>query len=622
MATVDELRDRSGTLFTELLKAQAAAEPPENQFSWFDRDDAVAAATLSFRLSALAASGEERRGGPQRRARPSGQGAARRCGPRRCRSASRCSSPTISAGGGSASRGQSQRHRSSSPRRARPRAAPAISIGGSSPGLDYWREDVLANEHHQHWHEVYPFTGPAAAELRDVARRAPSRTSSWRSSSRCCPGPGLARQSSRTPRPAAARRALRRRSLRRGVAGLPARALPQALHASTTARASCSSTCTSRCSPATTPSCSRTSLDAGRAVRPERVGRPDPRRATTRSRLRRLRPARRGARSAARRRHRTSLQRCRRDRRGADATKHTARRSTARPCRSTGRTSARPSRPPCRSCAALDRGAYPGCTAPATCSSPGLATGPRRDEHPGDGDPRPGLLAVAQDIDDLSARWQDTLRPVALRRRAARARAQRARPARTTPWASPDIILCRDLDLPDGADPASLGEQLFGGDNWDTDFSPATARRRARRSLHRRRADDDAWRTGNFGGRPIQLPHPRAVLVLPPRREPTTSAGRRHRPDLPRPGDRGRRPAGVDRDGQVPGRPAGGGEVVAYRPDTRVVGDQATGRDEPCATSRRRTGRRRATRTATAAGRTRCCCRAARRTRACRTGCW
>ena len=38
-------------------------------------------------------------------------------------------------------------------------AAPRISIGGPSPGLDYWREDVLANEHHQHWHEVYPFPG-------------------------------------------------------------------------------------------------------------------------------------------------------------------------------------------------------------------------------------------------------------------------------------------------------------------------------------------------------------------------------------------------------------------------------------------------------------------------------
>ena len=25
--------------------------------------------------------------------------------------------------------------------------------------LDYWREDPLANEHHGHWHQVYPFAG-------------------------------------------------------------------------------------------------------------------------------------------------------------------------------------------------------------------------------------------------------------------------------------------------------------------------------------------------------------------------------------------------------------------------------------------------------------------------------
>jgi hypothetical protein len=34
-----------------------------------------------------------------------------------------------------------------------------LSIGGLSPTLDYWREDMLANEHHQHWHEVYPWVG-------------------------------------------------------------------------------------------------------------------------------------------------------------------------------------------------------------------------------------------------------------------------------------------------------------------------------------------------------------------------------------------------------------------------------------------------------------------------------
>jgi len=158
MATVEELRNRSGSLFTELLKAQAAEGPPERAFSWFDMDDAVAAATLSFRLAAAAASSENLEEAlsaalseadrERETARPEEVEAAlalfvthnregRRLGkPRTVRAAPELFSPPRARG-----------------------PAPAISIGGPSPGLDYWREDVLANEHHQHWHEVYPFTG-------------------------------------------------------------------------------------------------------------------------------------------------------------------------------------------------------------------------------------------------------------------------------------------------------------------------------------------------------------------------------------------------------------------------------------------------------------------------------
>lgn len=158
MATVDELRDRSGTLFTELLKAQTAAEPPERQFSWFDMDDAVAAATLSFRLAALAASGKTVEEGlsaaldqadqERQTMRPEevqiglalfvthNHEGRRLAKPRTVAAAPELFTPPRVRG-----------------------SAPAISLGGLSPGLDYWREDVLANEHHQHWHEVYPFTG-------------------------------------------------------------------------------------------------------------------------------------------------------------------------------------------------------------------------------------------------------------------------------------------------------------------------------------------------------------------------------------------------------------------------------------------------------------------------------
>src|SRR6266508_3586094 len=39
-------------------------------------------------------------------------------------------------------------------------AAPAVEAAaagstGDERGLDFWREDALANEHHQHWHQVY-----------------------------------------------------------------------------------------------------------------------------------------------------------------------------------------------------------------------------------------------------------------------------------------------------------------------------------------------------------------------------------------------------------------------------------------------------------------------------------
>lgn len=171
MVTLDELRERSDALFTELLKAQAAGRPRQHgstraavpearapEFSWFDMDDAVAAAAFSFRLAALAASGEtveeglsaaldhveEERG----RTRPEevqiglalfvthNHDGRRLAKPRTVTAAPELFTPPHASG-----------------------TAPAISIGGLSPGLDYWREDVLANEHHQHWHEVYPFTG-------------------------------------------------------------------------------------------------------------------------------------------------------------------------------------------------------------------------------------------------------------------------------------------------------------------------------------------------------------------------------------------------------------------------------------------------------------------------------
>lgn len=166
MATIAALRERSTTLFTDLARAQAraprrrtrgaAAAPRE--YSWFEPADARAAAALAFRLAALAASrarvndalevaldhAEESRSGAS-----SGEvfdGLAlfvihnvvgrRLAKPRTVAAAPRLFRPPPAGGGHT-----------------------ALSIGGLAPGLDYWREDALHNEHHQHWHQVYPYVG-------------------------------------------------------------------------------------------------------------------------------------------------------------------------------------------------------------------------------------------------------------------------------------------------------------------------------------------------------------------------------------------------------------------------------------------------------------------------------
>jgi hypothetical protein len=170
MPSMIELRKRSDGIFVELLQAQTRARRPRRAtraaapqeprtFSWFDPKDAVAAATLSFQLAAEAASHEDVGDGLSSaldrvddeisRSHPEQvrQGFAlfvthNQDGRRLAKPRTVVAAPELF-----------------SPPRARGQQAPSVSVGGLSPGLDYWREDVLANEHHQHWHEVYPYTG-------------------------------------------------------------------------------------------------------------------------------------------------------------------------------------------------------------------------------------------------------------------------------------------------------------------------------------------------------------------------------------------------------------------------------------------------------------------------------
>jgi Hemocyanin, copper containing domain/Hemocyanin, ig-like domain len=52
------------------------------------------------------------------------------------------------------------------------RAAEAGGSTGDERRLDFWREDPLANEHHEHWHEVYPWSGLFPADWLEWAREA------------------------------------------------------------------------------------------------------------------------------------------------------------------------------------------------------------------------------------------------------------------------------------------------------------------------------------------------------------------------------------------------------------------------------------------------------------------
>ncbi len=178
MAAIAQLRERSNGLFAQLLEAQVrqrqapqakagfAARADTGSFSWFDPEQGTAAAMLSFQLSALAASKDETPAGltaaldgveeEMARSHPERvrQGFALfvthnekgrlLVKPRTVAAAPKLFSPPPT-GGDELRR---------------------IAIGGLAPQLDYWREDVLANEHHQHWHEVYPFTGLPPSDFR------------------------------------------------------------------------------------------------------------------------------------------------------------------------------------------------------------------------------------------------------------------------------------------------------------------------------------------------------------------------------------------------------------------------------------------------------------------------
>lgn len=170
MASMKDLQDSSRKLFTQLLVAQQPGSESSPlpartaRFSWFANEQATNAALLSLRLSAasetrkstaaalgatLALVEEERDVGDPELVR---QGFALFVTHNE-RGRSLVKPRTIRAAPGLFTAPRVKR------------VGRALSIGGLAPTLDYWREDMLANEHHQHWHEVYPFTGRPPASF-------------------------------------------------------------------------------------------------------------------------------------------------------------------------------------------------------------------------------------------------------------------------------------------------------------------------------------------------------------------------------------------------------------------------------------------------------------------------
>ena len=173
MATLTEVRDRGQELFTELMTAQEPGHAPPpipdggQRFSWFNADHAVDAGLLALRLSAAAATRSRETAGLSAALAVVDEERAQ-------------ADPELIRQGFALFVTHNDRER----RLIKPRvvqAAPGLftaptvkrigrrlSIGGLSPTLDYSREDMLANEHHQHWHEVYPWTRPTTRVLHPV----------------------------------------------------------------------------------------------------------------------------------------------------------------------------------------------------------------------------------------------------------------------------------------------------------------------------------------------------------------------------------------------------------------------------------------------------------------------
>jgi hypothetical protein len=159
MATIDELRARGEDLFTGRTATPSVRADEPGRFSWFDAADGVAAVRLAARLSVLAAAAPTVEDGLEQaldlaEARTADD-------PTALVQQAMALFVTHDRAGRLLGKPRTLRARPELFRSSRDDDGVRASTPGPEPALDYWREDLFANEHHDHWHQVYPWPGIA-----------------------------------------------------------------------------------------------------------------------------------------------------------------------------------------------------------------------------------------------------------------------------------------------------------------------------------------------------------------------------------------------------------------------------------------------------------------------------
>jgi hypothetical protein len=435
-----------------------------------------------------------------------------------------------------------------------------ISIGGLSPGLDYWREDVLANEHHQHWHEVYPFTGlpprsfpewldeHTTADLVEILNALQ-------------PDPGWAGfVASATPEQLADLFAQVVQAQQ--VMDLPPELYTKLfhlndrqgelffyMHEQMLARydAELLSSDLARVEPYGPTAWTKPIAAGHDPIEVPGFGRREPGEKLTSSEAQGLRQMWDEIDDAL---GSNSL-------RGADG-------GTIPIDRTNLGEAVEATVPQLRT---LDPNAYGGLHGTGHVLIARLSAPPGVMRNPVTAIRDPIFWQWHKFIDDISAAWQEELAPYGFADAPPVLVRDGLGPGTAEPWTSPDIILCRSADLPEGVTPEALGEQLFGGQNWSTDFTAGTASAGSA-SIETLDELTTTMASATFGGRQISyLTHDPFSYFLRVENSSSTSVDITVRIFLAPADQATDRRAWMEMDKFLLELPASS-KVVAYRPDT------------------------------------------------------